>query len=395
VLNAERPPAVSSFGDVPAAFDTVVARAMARVPADRFSSAEDFAAGLRAALVQSESTSVASLLGDDEDATVVVGAPRGPAVANAAAAVAAKPVSPAKQTAAPAARRAGIMPLALGGVALVAVAGAGGAFLLLRGGSTPLAAPSATPAPAKLTPAPTLPAQPPPVAPPATPKPAPPDPAIVARAVTAAAAGAKCSLLATSVGADGVQVEGFAGSGDAEATARSAVATASSGLAVAWHASGLDPQWCRLLDVLRPAVSAGTVHLALSGGHTSLADRDPIEPDITMPSFPGWLVVDYLTHDDTLHDLVSAELYPNPTARGHLHTSADVVKVRSGNTIGPPFGTDLIVAMATTKPLFTKVRPSQVFGAYLSSLQNALDGAARRGDQVAVGIMTVETQAHP
>jgi hypothetical protein len=166
-------------------------------------------------------------------------------------------------------------------------------------------------------------------------------------------------------------------------------------LTVAWRASALDPQWCRLLDVLRPAALAGTVQLSLNHGQASLVDRDPIEPDVSMPSFPGWLVVDYLTRDDSLHDLVSAQLYPNPTAHGRMHSPGEIVKVRSGNTIGPPFGTDLIVAMATTRPLFTKTRTSQVFSAYLASLHEALNSAVQRGDQVAVGIMTVETQAHP
>jgi hypothetical protein len=36
-----------------------------------------------------------------------------------------------------------------------------------------------------------------------------------------------------------------------------------------------------------------------------------------------------------------------------------------------------------------------VFSAYLASLHEALNSAVQRGDQVAVGIMTVETQAHP
>jgi len=332
---------------------------------------------------------VAALLGDDEDATVVVAAPRGPAVAPAPP----KPAAPAKQTTAPATRRAGIMPLVLGGVALIAVAGAGGAFLFLRGGSVPVPVPVATPAPANPAPAPVLPAQPPSIAPPVTPKPAPRNPAIVATAVTAAAAGAKCSLLNTSVGADGVQVSGFAGNGEAEAAARSAITAASSGLTVAWHAGALDPQWCRLLDVLRPAATAGTMQLALSGGRSVLHDHDYIWPDITAPAFPSWLVADYLAHGDSGQDPEAAHLYPNPKDHARSHAPGEMVKARTKDAIGPPFGTDLIVAIATSGPLFTKARPAETFGAYLTSLQSALESAARRGDQVAVGIMTVETQA--
>ncbi|MEJ0046591.1 MAG: protein kinase [Rhodospirillales bacterium] len=397
VLNTETPPPVSARGDVPSAFDAVVARAMARAPADRFATADEFASALRAALAQSARTPAAALPDEDDDATVVVSAKRPPAAAAAPLAPkpAATPAREAPRTVAPAAKRGGPMPLVLAGVAVLAVAGAGGAFMFLRGGSPPKPAsttPTPAPASANPTPAPTTSAPTPPVA---KPSPPPPDPAIVAPAVASAAAAASCTLLTTSVSADGVQVGGFAGRGEAETAALSSVAAASSGLAVAWHAGTLDSKWCDLLDVLRPAATAGTIQLALSGGKTVLHDRDPIWPDVTAPAFPNWLVVTYLTRDDRSapgHDLFAVQLFPNLKARGHAYAPGEVVPIRSTDTIGPPFGTDLIVAVASSGALFTKVQAPQTFATYLSSLRAALNGAAQRNEKVAVGIMTVETQ---
>jgi len=404
VLNAERPPAVSASGDVPAAFDAVVARAMARVPADRFASADDFSAALRAALTQSESTSVASLLGDDEDATVVAAPQRGPApIAAKPEAAARVPAAPTKQPVAPAAKRGGIMPLVLGGAALVAVAGAGGAFLLLRGGTAPVTVPAPTPAPASPPRIETPTAQPQAaVTPPATPKPAPPDNASVGRAVAAVAASASCSFLATQVDSGGVHVSGFDGGGDSEMTARASVTSAASGLPIDWQARSVDSFWCRTFDALRPYGSGHPLSVSLATGARPLRDSELIKPDVQGPGFASWMRVDDFARGGEMQQgakLVPigpnvVHFYPTSKARARMLTAGELLQVRDkGWCVGPPYGTDLIIAVATANPLFPAARaPQEDFDTYLSAMRTALAAAAQRGDDVAVGIGTLETE---
>jgi serine/threonine protein kinase len=155
VLNTPVPPPVSGCGDVPAAFDPVVARAMARAPEDRFQNAEAFAAALREAL-----TTPVVPTGEDSDATVVLGAgKRREAVATPAPAPAPARVA----TSHPPMPRGGRRAPLLAGIGIVILAAAGGAFYFLRGGSPASPVPalqSTAPAPQVVSAKPTP--QPPP-----------------------------------------------------------------------------------------------------------------------------------------------------------------------------------------------------------------------------------------
>jgi hypothetical protein len=244
------------------------------------------------------------------------------------------------------------------------------------------------PTPAKPVPAPT----------PAKPAP-PPDPEAVGRAVAAAAAAASCSFLTTAVAPDGVWVNGFDGSGDHDSAARAAVNSTASGLHVAWQARALDPFWCPMLDVLRPYGSAGAIAVRLATGARPLRDGELIRPDVQGPGFASWMRVDDFARGgeqqqgkpigpNVVHFYPTAKARPRKLAAGELLQVSD-----KGWCVGAPFGTDLIVAVATAKPLFSGTRATQEdFDTYLAALRTALAAAAQRGDDIAVGIGTLETE---
>jgi hypothetical protein len=62
----------------------------------------------------------------------------------------------------------------------------------------------------------------------------------------------------------------------------------------------------------------------------------------------------------------------------------------------PPFGTDLIIAIASSAPLFNKNQalPDQA-DAYVRELGSALDAAARRHANIAAGAVEVRTSPKP
>jgi hypothetical protein len=64
-------------------------------------------------------------------------------------------------------------------------------------------------------------------------------------------------------------------------------------------------------------------------------------------------------------------------------------------TVGEPFGTDLIIAIASEDPLFDRPRPANVEKAtvYLRDLKKALESARSRGARLAATAIPVETRA--
>ena len=60
--------------------------------------------------------------------------------------------------------------------------------------------------------------------------------------------------------------------------------------------------------------------------------------------------------------------------------------------VAPPFGTDLIVAIASDQPLFAHVRaPSEPVRMYLPALHDALAAIAQRGGKIATSAFVVHT----
>ena len=61
--------------------------------------------------------------------------------------------------------------------------------------------------------------------------------------------------------------------------------------------------------------------------------------------------------------------------------------------VGPPYGTDMIIAIASSQPLFDRPRPDNVESAadYLRELQAAVEAAKRRGVRLTGSAMAVDT----
>jgi eukaryotic-like serine/threonine-protein kinase len=354
---------------------------------------------------------------------------------------------------APPAPKRGAMPLIAGALAaLVAVAG-GGAYFVLRPAELPKPAPPervvsqgavsqgavsqgaasqgvgpqattnpapASPAPsatprADTSPPPAIAQQTPPAPPPTaavTPTPAPPSPAVPAPAPDIAgirerfaqiAAGEGCSLLNGSVSEKGtVTLTGLAGPGVRD-DIRDALAGAL--VPVLWHTTPIDTVFCFPLDILRPiatpfAAADPRLGLSLADDRLALHDGQRIRPRVVMPGFAGYLRVDYVTRDGAVQ-----HLYPQIAGGGVV---ADKVRMLAAGErlalgdppagqpaweAGPPYGVDLIIAVASAQPLFSAPRPANVEKAegYLHDLAAAIRAFDRSGGRVTGNAMPVET----
>jgi predicted Ser/Thr protein kinase len=289
---------------------------------------------------------------------------------------------------------------------------------------SPAPSPAPTPAPARVpvpVPAPTP--VPAPVQPPA---PARPSAAALRSAVAAAIAPFACTMIDGDVSAQGeVVVNGLAGRSVIDGL-RSAVQTAAGSAPVQWNVSSFTGPYCAALDTVRPIAphfgQAGSgLAVALKGGAAAISDTSSIVPRISVPNYASYLQVDYFAGDGSM-----VHLHPSAEERqldiqlrdgqprsqhttmadasrsfpaGATVTLGDPVTCRChaeevGWTVGPPFGTDMILAIASSAPLFTPPLGNDVNGdAYLARLQAAIAAAVKRGEHISASVVRVDTVA--
>ncbi len=393
-LHTEPPPPSALAVTAPPALDAVVARAMAKRPEARFADAASFATALHAALAAPAPMLV-------EEPTIIV-----------------KPTQSAPTSGMVPPRRGAAPALLAAFVLLLALAGAGAWWWWQANKRQPpvvsiapvaTVQPVAKPSPAIATtppgPPPTphialaSPSKPPPPPPTPAPTPAPIDPRA---AITAALAPLGCALVeARQLRADGpITLSGAVGAGAPEAALRAAVLRAAPAVPLAWHLESFDGPYCTALDVLRPIagsdpIAGGGLGLALPGQGSVLRDHALITIHVSLPDFPAWLQVDYLQHDGSVFHL-------HPTARDPARRYAAGGGLTLGDPqtggarweVGPPFGTDMIIATASAAPLFATPRAElEPAGPYLDALRAAIAAARRRGERLAGAALVLTTAA--
>jgi serine/threonine protein kinase len=416
----------------PPAFDAVIKRAMAKRPEDRFPSATAFAEAIRAAM-KAPAVPLAQPEGDAE--ATMVSAPS----ARPAAAPPVPPPTPAPPQPAvisPPTPRSRL-PVMAATAAVVVIAGGGAAWWFLSTPSpshisntaqtapSPAATPTApTPAPATTqraaqsvapTPPSLSPAPPPaPAVPTQQTAPSPPSPQPATQQTAAVSLGAlrsqiaqwvrdqHCALIGGQVGDTGtVTLDGLAGASTVDQLRGGITSFVPPGQ-ISWQINGVNEVFCPALDLLHPivpsfgAASVSRLNLQMVDGKTRLHDGDPVRVDLTMPDFAGQLRVDYVAHDGSVQ-----HLYPQ-IADPKIGVTADSPRIWAANqmvnlanpawTIGPPYGTDMIVAIASSMPLFERPRAQngESAASYFRDLQAAIDKARQRGDRLAGAAMTLD-----
>jgi serine/threonine-protein kinase len=223
----------------------------------------------------------------------------------------------------------------------------------------------------------------------------PPNPAAVRDALAALALSANCAVPRFSMGEDGgVSALGVVGAGAPNAALRAAVEKAAGSAQLSWLVVPVDGPYCEAFNVVRPIAMATSpaFGLMMKDDITRLKDNDPIRPVLKLPDFPAYLQVDYLSHDGSVLHLLSsqggkAKAYPPGTSLALGDPKLGV------GAVGPPFGTDVILAVASSIPLFAKPRPSDTESAqdYLPALQAAIDTARQHDAKLSGRVLVLET----
>lgn len=434
VLTAPPPrPSTSAHGLAP--FDPIIARAMAKEPAERYQTAEDFAAALRQGFQD------VALAVHDPEATMMLAPARATAASASAAPSGASGAAPARE---PGSRLMGA------GIAALALLGVAGWYMLWQPAIAPnratppavvaaiptpapppVAAPTPPPAPVPPTPVPPTsvpaapliaapaeaPAAPPPVAPPAaaTPVEPPRPPAPTLASLRAAAAPVECTLSNPQLRDETmIFVAGLARTGRPEVALREAIGKVAGPLPVAWSLVGFDGPYCEALNVLRPMRlrdlrSSAALHITMQGDVTRLRKDDRMVLRVQMPDFPAHLQVDYLSSDGSIGHLVADDgvsvLYLSPegmkrVGASRLYGPGEIITVGEPNdatgfagwAVDEPYGVDMIMAIAATAPLTHTAPPvTDTAAVYFRNLRAALETAEAAGQNLTGQALLLET----
>ena len=206
-------------------------------------------------------------------------------------------------------------------------------------------------------------------------------------AVAQALRAVPCALVTVEETGGRLLVSGTAAGETAEAAVREAVEAAAGGWEHGFDLATADAQFCAPLAGVAAALDANrgvavplTAGLATpevataEGSGPQLSSGDPLILEIKAPARPVRVQVDYFTTDGTV-----VHLLPNPSdsgtalAAGASRRLGDRADGGRHWTIGPPYGSELLLTIATTEPLFPTPRPEQEPAAdYLAALVEAL-----------------------
>lgn len=201
-----------------------------------------------------------------------------------------------------------------------------------------------------------------------------------------ALAGARCAELRVDLVDGALNVAGTVTSVDDRSRVQQLIDALPAGLArppvVAVASSAL----CEPLSLLEPLRSANAARgtpltVATVAGDSGFTAGQDLVLDLRAPDMSAHLQVDYFTVDGGVVHLLPNPL--EPVARLEAGATRRLGE-RSGRTrfwtIGPPFGHELIVVVASGAPLFPVPRPeAEPAAAYLPELKRALTGPGTEG----------------
>jgi hypothetical protein len=218
-----------------------------------------------------------------------------------------------------------------------------------------------------------------------------------------------CSVLGGDVHDGAVQLTGIAGPVALENLQQKLAAMGLTNPAPSLQVTQVDAKFCPWENFIRPiakpfGAGADDLKLRLANDPPFLVNNDFIRPQVTMAGFRGVLRVDYLDREGNVQHLFPQIADPSQHLtgdRGRRFEPGEVLNLgepgpgKPGWQAAPPFGTDLIIAIASEDVLFEHPRPTNVENAevYLRDLKRAVEVARSRGARVAATVMPVVTRA--
>ncbi|WP_231401735.1 DUF4384 domain-containing protein, partial [Cupriavidus sp. WS] len=233
---------------------------------------------------------------------------------------------------------------------------------------------------------------------PAAPAQAPAPRAMSMQAVAAVLARQPCSLLAASArGEHALQVRGFVAERVGTRRLQEDLGAVPGVQAVNLDVQPLGDDKCDVARLVSPYWSGRRAGDALATIRTrarngQLGEGTPLVVDITTPPFDTYVYVDYYMADGrVVHMVPSSRSRANQAPAGY---SASVGSMGDW-VVGRPFGTELIVLLATPAPLFDALRPeAEPRQDYLRALDRQLGPMAAKYGEDHIGADMAQISTH-
>ncbi|MGD0958519.1 MAG: C1 family peptidase [Methylomonas sp.] len=223
----------------------------------------------------------------------------------------------------------------------------------------------------------------------------------VQRTLSALIRQTKCADLHGAVGADGhVYLTGFVG--QSQDLAHIDGELKKLGVQVT-HNTTLRP-WpqCEALQTLRDVLNKPSgLKLAISGRSAAVLHQgDMLGIEVTTPSFPSYLYLTYIQANGEAIDLIHPDgLQPKPIPPDTRLLLGNGEDGGPKFTVSPPFGDEMLIAIASASPLFDEDLPkSQTEREYLTRFRQAFLAVPQRGANsriVSAAMNTLITRAKP
>jgi eukaryotic-like serine/threonine-protein kinase len=290
------------------------------------------------------------------------------------------------------------MYLAVAGAVVVLAAAVALAFGIYWKSHSEQASPAVT-APVAEAPPPPKAETPAPVAPkPAEPQPAVPPPKLTVASVAPVLASVPCSALLPSVQGDALKVQGYLPGSFGLARLQESLRAVPGVGSVNLEVQQIGDENCDAVNLFAPywkTNQRAAVPIAIKGkaDKSALKEGDALLVDVTTPAWESYVNVDYFVLDGSvIHMVPSQRAKENKAPPRYSATIGGL-----GNwVISPPFGSELIVLLATPEPVFGNLRPESESGTeYLRALDKRLrDMSAKHGqDKIAVDFIQISTRA--
>jgi len=160
------------------------------------------------------------------------------------------------------------------------------------------------------------------------------------------------------------------------------------------------PQCEAMLTLHDVLAKPSGLKLSVSGGKSTLSEGERLSVEVTTPYYPSYVYLTYIqANGDAVHLLHPQGRLPKALPPNTHLVLGNGENGKQSFTINPPFGDEMIVAIASASPLFDdELPPTQIERDYLTRFRQAFlikpeSGAAER--VVSAAMTTLVTRAKP
>lgn len=194
----------------------------------------------------------------------------------------------------------------------------------------------------------------------------------VAAALSRALEGLPCAGIEAALAPEGrLELSGFVGSAEDAASLERALSRVGAVQTIIAQVHVRPWPSCELLEILAPYEGTGgggalELKVPIGGGTTRLRAGEELIVEVRVPPGVRYLYLGYLQHDGRVGYITTTPVAAQAAA-------GEPVRLLTGYEVAEPFGEEMLVAVASERPLFIEPRPAyEPAAAYLTALRARL-----------------------